>query len=70
MFESEALERIVQQQLQLIPDDHSIAVIAVTNGDGTRIVTAVRKGDWKIGGYIESTKLNGIGYGAEVMWSK
>ena len=71
MFEKEALDAIVKKQLVTVPEDHTIAVVAVANQDGVKLVTAVKiKEDWEIQAYAMAAKNHKIEYGASVQWSK
>lgn len=73
MFEKEALSNLVHQQLTTVPVDHKIAVVAVVNQDGAKVVTAIKiKDNWQIEGYaeIKGYGKHELGFGASVQWSK
>lgn len=69
-FSNAQIDAAVADVVSKIPADHSVAFMAVADGDSARVAVLIRPNEyWSFSGYLERSWKGDLGYGAQVIAS-
>jgi len=69
-FSNAQIDAAVQDIVSKIPDDHTVALMAVADRQSARVAVLIRPNDnWSFAGYLERDWAGELNYGAQMIAS-